>query len=114
MHQGPWNRRSASTAPDPGQSNEPRRWGVTCSIRSSSSSRPPSQFAGVGGLILDQIRAARAEGRRFTDDLGWTLLWALGLSVLFIAAWLLGCPIPEFWRHPHLPVYPKEVFQGCV
>jgi hypothetical protein len=46
--------------------------------------------AGVGGLILDQIRAARAEGRRFTDDLGWTLLWALGLSVLFIAAWLLG------------------------
>lgn len=46
--------------------------------------------AGVGGLILDQIRASRAEGRRFTDDLGWTLLWALGLSVLFIAAWLSG------------------------
>ena len=46
--------------------------------------------AGVGGLILDQVRAARAEGRRFTDDLGLTLLWALGLSVLFIAAWLLG------------------------
>jgi len=46
--------------------------------------------AGAGGLILDQIRAARAEGRRLTDDLGWTLLWALGLSVLFIAAWLSG------------------------
>jgi hypothetical protein len=44
--------------------------------------------AGVGGLILDQIRASRAEGRRLNDDLGWTLLWALGLSVLFIAAWL--------------------------
>lgn len=36
--------------------------------------------AGVGGLILDLIRAARAEGRRFTDHLGWTLLWALGLT----------------------------------
>lgn len=46
--------------------------------------------AGVGGLILDQIRTAQAEGRRFTDDLGWTLLWALGLSVLFVAAWLSG------------------------
>jgi len=46
--------------------------------------------AGAVGLILDQIRASRAEGRRLTDDLGWTLLWALGLSVLFIAAWLLG------------------------
>ncbi|HEV8249028.1 MAG TPA: hypothetical protein VGQ15_03565 [Gaiellaceae bacterium] len=46
--------------------------------------------AGLGGLILNQIRAARAEGRRFTDDLGWTLVWALGLSVLFIAAWLSG------------------------
>jgi hypothetical protein len=45
--------------------------------------------AGVGGLILDQMRAA-ADGRRFTDDLGWTLLWALGLSVLFIAASLSG------------------------
>jgi hypothetical protein len=53
--------------------------------------------AGVGGLILDQVRAARAEGRRFTDELGWTLLWALGLSVLFIAAWLLGAdPIGTF------------------
>jgi hypothetical protein len=47
-------------------------------------------IAGVGALILDQIRAARAEGRGFTDDLGWTLLWALGLSVLFVAAWLSG------------------------
>jgi hypothetical protein len=46
--------------------------------------------AGVGGLILDQIRAPRADGRRLTDDLGWTLLWALGLSVLFVAAWLSG------------------------
>jgi hypothetical protein len=46
--------------------------------------------AGVGGLILDQMRTARAEGRRFSDDLGWTLLWALGLSVLFVAAWLSG------------------------
>jgi hypothetical protein len=47
-------------------------------------------IAGVGGLILDQMRAARAERRRFTDDLGWTLLWALGLSVLLIAAWMSG------------------------
>lgn len=47
--------------------------------------------AGVGGLILDQMRASRAaEGRRFADDLGWTLLWALGLSVLFVAVWLSG------------------------
>jgi hypothetical protein len=46
--------------------------------------------AGVGGLFLDQIRASRAEGRRLTDDLGWTLMWALGLSVLFIVAWLSG------------------------
>ena len=29
---------------------------------------------GVGGLILDEVRAARAEGRgRFSAELGWTL-----------------------------------------
>ena len=30
---------------------------------------------GVGGLIVDGVRAARADGgRRFSADLGWTLL----------------------------------------
>lgn len=43
---------------------------------------------GIGGLILDEARAARAQGRRFTGDPGWTLLWAAGLSALFIAAWV--------------------------
>jgi hypothetical protein len=44
---------------------------------------------GVGGLIVDELRAARAEGgRRFNADLGWTLLWAIGLSALFSAAWV--------------------------
>lgn len=43
---------------------------------------------GVGGLILDEVRAARAGRRgRFSADLGWTLLWAIGLSALFAAAW---------------------------
>ena len=43
---------------------------------------------GVGGLIVDGVRAARADGgRRFSADLGWTLLWAAGLSALFVAAW---------------------------
>jgi len=43
---------------------------------------------GVGGLIVDAVRAARAEeGRRFNADLGWTLLWAAGLSVLLVVAW---------------------------
>ena len=43
---------------------------------------------GVGGLILDEVRAARAGGRgRFRADLGWTLLWVIGLSALFAAAW---------------------------
>jgi cytochrome c biogenesis protein ResB len=45
--------------------------------------------AGVGGLILDQVRAARAERRSFSN-LAWTLLWALGLSAVFVAAWLSG------------------------
>jgi hypothetical protein len=44
---------------------------------------------GVGGLILDEVRAARAGGRgRFSADLGWTLLWAIGLSALIAAAWV--------------------------
>ena len=42
---------------------------------------------GVGGLIVYEVRAARAEGRRLSEDLGWTLLWAFGLSALFVAAW---------------------------
>jgi len=43
---------------------------------------------GLGGLIVDGVRAARGEGgRRFGADLGWTLLWAAGLSALFVAAW---------------------------
>jgi hypothetical protein len=43
---------------------------------------------GVGGLIVDEVRAARAAGgRRFSTDLGWTLFWAAGLSALFVAAW---------------------------
>jgi len=44
---------------------------------------------GVGGLILDEVRAARAGGRgRFSADLGWTLLWAIGLSALIATAWV--------------------------
>lgn len=43
--------------------------------------------AGVGALIADQVRASRAEGRRLGSYLGWTLLWAAGLSALFVAAW---------------------------
>jgi len=43
---------------------------------------------GVGGLVLDEVRAARAGGRgRFRANLGWTLLWAIGLSALFAAVW---------------------------
>jgi len=42
---------------------------------------------GVGGLIVDELKATRAEGGRFNADLGWTLLWAIGLSALFVAAW---------------------------
>jgi uncharacterized membrane protein len=42
---------------------------------------------GVGGLIGDEIKASRAEGRRLGSDLGWTLLWAAGLGALFVAAW---------------------------
>jgi len=42
---------------------------------------------GVGGLIVYEVSAARAEGRRLSGDLGWTLLWAFGLSALFVAAW---------------------------
>jgi hypothetical protein len=45
--------------------------------------------AGVGGLILDEVRAARAKkGRGLGGNIGWTLLWAVGLSALFVAAWL--------------------------
>jgi hypothetical protein len=33
---------------------------------------------GVEGLIVDGARTARAHGgRRFSADLGWTLLWRL-------------------------------------
>ena len=43
---------------------------------------------GVGGLILDEIRAARAGGRgRLSAELGWTLFWVIGLSALFAVAW---------------------------
>jgi hypothetical protein len=42
---------------------------------------------GAGGLILDEVRAAGGRGR-FTADLGWTLLWAIGLSALIAAAWV--------------------------
>jgi hypothetical protein len=46
-------------------------------------------LAGIGadGVLIDVVRAARAEGRRFSSDLGWTLLWIVGLSALFVAAW---------------------------
>jgi hypothetical protein len=90
MPQGPWNHRSASSTRDPGQSNESRRLGLNVLDTVVLVVATAFAVAGVGGLILDQIQASRAEGRRLTDDLGWTLLWALGLSVLFIAAWLLG------------------------
>lgn len=43
---------------------------------------------GVGGLILDEVRAARAGGRgRLSAELIWTLLWVIGLSALFAVAW---------------------------
>jgi hypothetical protein len=43
---------------------------------------------GVGGLILDEIRAARAGGRgRLSAELGRTLFWVIGLSALFAVAW---------------------------
>jgi hypothetical protein len=42
---------------------------------------------GVGWVILDELRAARAEGGRFSSDLAWTLLWAIGLGALFVFAW---------------------------
>jgi hypothetical protein len=43
---------------------------------------------GVGGLILDEIRAARPGGRgRLSAELGWTLFWMIGLSALFAVAW---------------------------
>jgi hypothetical protein len=43
---------------------------------------------GVGGLIVDGVRAARVDGGgRLSADLGWTLLWAAGLTALFVAAW---------------------------
>ena len=43
---------------------------------------------GVGGLILDEIRAAWAGGRgRLSAELGWTLFWVIGLSALFAVAW---------------------------
>jgi len=37
---------------------------------------------GVGGLIVDKLRASRAEGgRRRSADLGWILLRTIGLGV---------------------------------
>jgi hypothetical protein len=42
---------------------------------------------GVGGLIVDGLRTARAEGRRLSGDLGWTFIWTACLSALFVAAW---------------------------
>jgi hypothetical protein len=43
--------------------------------------------AGVCGLLIDAVRAARAGGGRYSSDLGWTLLWVVWLSALFVAAW---------------------------
>jgi hypothetical protein len=43
---------------------------------------------GVSGLILDEVRVARAGSRkRFSAELAWTLLWVIGLSALFAVAW---------------------------
>jgi hypothetical protein len=43
---------------------------------------------GVSGLILDEVRAARAGSRkRFSAELAWTLLWVIGLSALLAVAW---------------------------
>jgi len=43
---------------------------------------------GIGGLIVDELRAARTKGGgRFSADLAWALLWAIGLSALFAVAW---------------------------
>jgi hypothetical protein len=43
---------------------------------------------GVGGLIVDAVIAARADGgRRFSADLRWTLLWAWPERALFVVAW---------------------------
>jgi hypothetical protein len=43
---------------------------------------------GVSGLILDEVRVARAGSRkRFSAEFAWTLLWVIGLSALFAVAW---------------------------
>jgi hypothetical protein len=43
---------------------------------------------GVSGLILDEVRSARAGSRkRLSAELAWTLLWVIGLSALFAIAW---------------------------
>jgi hypothetical protein len=42
--------------------------------------------SGVGWLIADEVRRARAH-RRLSANLAWTVLWAAGLAVLFAAAW---------------------------
>jgi hypothetical protein len=42
---------------------------------------------GVGGLLVDEVGAARAKGRRSSGDPGWTLLWAVALSAISVAAW---------------------------
>jgi hypothetical protein len=41
---------------------------------------------GVGGVAIDEVRATRAEGRGFSTDIAWTLIWVVGLSALFVAA----------------------------
>jgi hypothetical protein len=42
---------------------------------------------GIGGLMIDEVRAAPAAEGRFSGDLGWMLLWTVGLCVLFVVAW---------------------------
>lgn len=43
---------------------------------------------GVGWLIVDELRGARAEGGgRFSADIAWTLLWTIGLCAIFAVAW---------------------------
>ena len=42
---------------------------------------------GVGGLILDEIRARPGGRGRLSAELGWTLFWVIGLSALFAVAW---------------------------
>ncbi|MFN8233189.1 MAG: hypothetical protein U0V56_06875 [Actinomycetota bacterium] len=45
---------------------------------------------GTGGLIFHELRLARASGQWFSGSLGWTLLWATGLTAMFADAWSSG------------------------